>query len=388
MFKQVQDDNIGYYLLSYYSTNTARDGRYRQVKVKLVGVPAGAHIKARQGYYAPKDFGIFNADDREKQLDDAMASDAVMIQLPVAVDTGQFRSLDGQFFVPVSAKIATSTLQWAKKSGQHEAKFDFLYEFRDIKSKKSAGVQRDTMTVQLDAVNFEQLSQKSLVYQGGIMLGPGNYRLKFLVRDNSSGHIGTFEQNVSLYPQRPNQLQLSSVMLSSQLVADTARVRGQGSRQGGQGQQIRRNTMGSTARIRTSPLDVNGQRIVPSVTRVFTSQQTLYVLFQAYAPPKTDPAALRAGLVFFRNGQRANDTPLVSAADINPITHAASFRLSLPLEKLATGNYTVQAVVVESGGTQAAFARNYFNLRKPAAPAVTPTAAPATPGGTPEPDIR
>jgi VWFA-related protein len=388
MFKQVQDDNIGYYLLSYYSSNTARDGRYRQVKVKLVGVPPGAHVKARQGYYAPKEFGIFNTEDREKQLDSAMGSDAVMVELPVAVDTAQFRFPDGQFFVPVSAKIASSALQWAKKSGRHEAKFDFLYEFRDVKSKKIAGTQRDTMTVQLDAVNFEQLSQKSLVYQGGIMLGPGNYRMKFLVRDNSSGHIGTFEQNVTIYPPRLNQLQLSTVMLSSQLVADTARVRGQGARQGGQGQQIRRSTAGNSARIRTSPLDVNGQRIVPSVTRVFTSQQTLYVLFQAYAPAKTDPAALRAGLVFFRNGQRANDTALVEAADINPVTHAASFRISLPLDKLATGNYTVQAVVVETGGTQAAFARNYFNLRKAAAPAAPPAAAPASPSGPSNPYIH
>jgi hypothetical protein len=193
---------------------------------------------------------------------------------------------------------------------------------------------------------------------------------------------------VNIYPARPNQLQLSSVMLSSQLVADTAHVRGQGARQGGQGQQIRRNTMGNSARVRTSPLDVNGQRIVPSVTRVFTSTQTLYVLFQAYAPPKVDPAALRAGLVFFRNGQRSNDTPVVEPADINPITHAASFRLSLPLDKLATGNYTVQAVVVETGGTQAAFARNYFNLRKAAAPAPTPTATPGSPGGSLNPANR
>jgi VWFA-related protein len=384
IFKQVQDDTTGYYLLSYYSSNTARDGRYRQVKVKLVGLPPGAHIKHRPGYYAPKEFGIFNTEDREKQLDSAMSSDAVIVELPIAVDTAQFRYPDGQFLVPVSAKIATSALQWAKKSGQHEAKFDFLYEFREIKTKKIAGVQRDTMTVQLDAVNFEALSQKSLVYQGGIMLGSGSYRLKFLVRDNSSGHIGTFEQNVNIYPARPNQLQLSTVMLSSQLVADTARVRGQGARQGGAGQQIRRNTMGNSARVRTSPLDVNGQRIVPSVTRVFTSAQTLYVLFQAYAPPKTDPAALRAGLVFFRNGQRSNDTPVVEPADINPITHAASFRISLPLDKLATGNYTVQAVVVETGGTQAAFARNYFNLRKAAAPAPTANAAPGSPSGTPD----
>jgi VWFA-related protein len=380
IFKQVQDDTTGYYLLSYYSSNTARDGRYRQVKVKLIGVPPDAHIKHRPGYYAPKEFGIFNTEDREKQLDAAMGSEAVIVELPVAVDTGQFRFPNGQFFVPVCAKIASSALQWAKKSGQHEAKFDFLYEFREIKSKKIAGVQRDTMTVQLDAVNFEQISQKALVYQGGIMLGPGNYRLKFLARDNSSGHIGTFEQNVNIYPPRLNQLQLSTVMLSSQLVTDSVRVRRQGARQGSQGQNVHRRTVGNDARVRTSPLDVNGQRIVPSVTRVFTSQQTLYVLFQAYAPPKTDPATLRAGLVFFRNGQRSNDTPVVEPAEVNPITRAASFRLSLSLDKLATGNYTVQAVVVESGGTQAAFARNYFNLRKAAAPTPS-TAPPASPAG-------
>jgi VWFA-related protein len=381
IFKQVEDDTTGYYLLSYYSSNTVRDGRYRQVKVKLVNVPPGAHIKHRPGYYAPKEFGIYNTEDREKQLDSAMSSDAVIVELPVVVDTGQFRfmggQVPGQYFVPVSAKIAASALQWAKKSGQHEARFDFLYEVREIKSKKVAGVQRDTETVQLDNQNFD--TQKALVYQGGILLGAGHYRLKFLVRENQTGHIGTFEQDLNIPPVIANQLQLSSVVLSSQLVNDT-RVRGQN---------VRTRTMGGRAGgVRSSPLDVNGQRIVPSVTRVFTSQQTLYVFFQAYAPTKSDPTNLRAGLVFFRNGQRSNDTPVVSPADVNPITHVASFRISLPLDKLATGNYTVQAVVVESGGSQAAFARNYFNLRKPAPAAPMATAAPASPGGPFVPDIR
>ena len=196
------------------------------------------------------------------------------------------------------------------------------------------------------------------------MLGPGNYRLKFLVRDNSSGHIGTFEQNVSLYPQRPNQLQLSSVMLSSQLVADTARVRGQGSRQGGQGQQIRRNTMGSTARVQN--FSARCERPADC------SQRDARFHFPA------NSLRFISGLCAAENGSQrpcvqdsfssamasAPMTPPGFSLGINPITHAASFRLSLPLEKLATGNYTVQAVVVETGGTQAAFARNYFNLRK------------------------
>jgi VWFA-related protein len=371
IFKQMQDDTTGYYLLSYYSSNTARDGRYRQVKVKLVNVPAGLQIKARPGYYAPKDFGIFNTEDKEKQLDNAMATEAALNELPIAVDTAEFRVANGQYFVPVSAKLASSSLQWARKSGQHQAQFDFLYEVREVKSKAIAGSQRNTMTVQLDNANFD--SSKALVYQGGILLGPGHYRLKFLARENQTGHIGTFEEELVLPPQRTSQLELSTVLLSSQLAARPARRGG-----GGPGQNVRARSFGQDARFRGSPLDVGGDRIVPSVTRVFNSQQTLYVFFQAYAPPKTEPAKLRAGLVFFHNGQQTNATAVVEPAETNDLTHSASFRMSLPLDKLATGNYTVQAVVVEEGGQQAAFARNYFALRKP--PEATPTATPSAPG--------
>jgi len=44
----------------------------------------------------------------------------------------------------------------------------------------------------------------------------------------------------------------------------------------------------------------------------------------------------------------------------------ASFRISLPLERLVPGRYTVQAVAVEPGGDQAVFGRAYFALRQPA----------------------
>lgn len=56
-------------------------------------------------------------------------------------------------------------------------------------------------------------------------------------------------------------------------------------------------------------------------------------------------------------GQRVNATPMVELAEVDPKTRAAAFRLSVPLEQLAPGRYTVQAVAVEAGGAQAAFAR-------------------------------
>ncbi len=74
---------------------------------------------------------------------------------------------------------------------------------------------------------------------------------------------------------------------------------------------------------------------------------------------------MRAGLVFFHNGRRGNETPLVEPANADERTHTVSFRIDLPLEKLAPGYYTVQAVVVQDGGDLAAFARNHFELRMP-----------------------
>ncbi|HEV3219790.1 MAG TPA: VWA domain-containing protein [Candidatus Acidoferrales bacterium] len=424
IFKTVQDDTTGYYMLNYYSSNKARDGRYREVKVKLVGVPPGAKVDYRPGYYAPKDWGIFNTQDREKQLDNAMATQAAVVELPIALDLGQFRLPNGMFYVPISVKIASSALQWAEKSGKHEDRFDFLYEVtmtgvrtggggggggrggggggngrggrgggggggggadskKPVDSDKKndpvasrtpqpiiVGSQRDSITVQLDASRFQQVAQQSIVYQGGILLGPGRFHLKFLARENISGRMGTFEQDLTLRPQQANRMELSSLMLSSQI----SQVSGSA--------EVRKKTLGGDAKMKSTPLDVNGERIVPSVTRVFTSQQTLYVFFQAYAPEGADPENVRAGLVFFVNGKRYDETGIVEPADVDPKTRTASFRISLPLEKLPIGRYTVQAVVVEAGGTQSAFARNYFALRKPAAASPTAPAAagPATPG--------
>jgi len=374
VFKEVQDESTGYYMLNYYSTNLTRDGRYRSVKVKLVNGPPGAKLRSREGYYGPKDWGIFNTQDREKQLDDAIASEVPRVELPIALDTGDFRLSANQFYVPISAKISSSALQWAQKAGKKDDDFSFLYTVREMATpaKRVVGSQRDEMTVTVAPERLQQ--QQSIVYQGGILLPPGKYRIKFLARENVTGRMGTFEQDITLSPPQSNKLELSSVLLSSQISTVPPKS------------EVQRRTLGGDARLKESPLDVGGQRIVPSVTRVFTSQQTMYVFFQAYAPQTVDLSALRAGLVFFVHGRRYDVTSIEEPAETDAKTHTASFRISLPLDKLPIGSYTVQVVVVQAGGTQAAFGRNYFALRKQPGAQGTPTASPASPsnpGGSP-----
>jgi hypothetical protein len=157
-------------------------------------------------------------------------------------------------------------------------------------------------------------------------------------------------------------------MLSSQVVpvAKTAEVqtRGQGTR----------------AKMSSSPLESQGQKIIPSVTRFFTEQQILYVFFQAYYPAKgeksesVDPAALRGGLVFFREGLEVNATPLLAPSEIDQKNHIASFRMSLPLAKLPPGRYAVEALAVAPGTQHSAFGRAYLALQ--AAPSPSTGVAP------------
>jgi len=368
VFRKVQGDTSGYYLLGYYSSNKQRDGRWRRVKVRISA--PDMRVRHREGYYAPKDYAVFSTEDRERQLEEAMRDDSPRLELPLALETARFRLSKDEIFVPIAAKLASSALQWAQKRGRREAEFEFAAEVREETSGRVVSALRDTIKVRLGTERFQQVQQRALVYQGGFVLGPGRYRLKFLARENETGRIGTFEQELLLPPPQPERLELSSVLLSSQLEA----VR--------KNSEVEKKALAADAKLKASPLEVEGERIIPSVTRVFTTQQILYVFFQAYLTASSNGSRVRAGLVFFRNGERANETPLVAPSEVDAKTRTAAFRISLPLERLTPGRYTVQAVVVEAGGEQAAFARAYFALRQsPATPGANPP--PSSPGAPP-----
>jgi VWFA-related protein len=367
---KIQSENSGYYLIGYnLPPDVKRDGSWHAVRVK-VNAP-GVHVRYRNGYYAPRDFQHLEKEDRDQQLAEAMNSEDPEVDLPIAVETGMFRISDQQAYVPIAAKLSSSALDWAEKHNRREAAFDFAAEVRAVPSGLIVAQLRDTITVHLDEQRYKQVSRSDLVYQGGVVLAPGTYRLKFLAREDESGKIGTFEEPLTI-PARPAaRMTLSSVLLSSQLVAAerSSEVRTQGE--------------GIRARLSASPLEVQGEKIIPSVTRFFNQGQTLYVFFQAYFPEKAgksspfDEKTLRGGLMFFRNGVQVNATPLLPPAEIDLKSHTASFRISLPLAKLPKGRYTVQAVAIAAGTQQAAFGRSYFALEQSAAPPGAPQAAPS-----------
>ena len=72
-FAQVQRDTSAYYAIGFHSSDPARDGRYRKLTIK-VDHP-GLKLEYRPGYYAPADFRYQDHEDRERELEEQLASD-------------------------------------------------------------------------------------------------------------------------------------------------------------------------------------------------------------------------------------------------------------------------------------------------------------------------
>ena len=84
---QAQKAISDYYIIGYYTTNAALDGKFRRIKI-TPATRSTAKLDYRQGYYAGKTFGKFTTADKERQLEDALMLGDPITDLTIA-DGGQ-----------------------------------------------------------------------------------------------------------------------------------------------------------------------------------------------------------------------------------------------------------------------------------------------------------
>lgn len=369
-FRVVQSDNSTYYLLGYSPSNTRSDGRFRRIKVE-VSEP-GVKVEARPGYFAPKDFRQFTREDKEVQLEQAMNLDSPFVDLPLAIETAYFREPDKRYYVVLAAKIPSSAVSFLKKSANHQTEFDFAWQATDSAGHTVAAL-RDTLPVKLNPDIYAQVVSSSFLYEGGFVLPPGKYKLKVVVRENQSGKIGTFEEPLVLPEQNDASLALSSVVLSNQL-KDNANI---------SAAPMRRFREVEPVKV----LQVGSRSVLPSVTRVFRTDQNLYVYLESYAPkPAKKTAAAGAedsppaaagpasppsvALVFFRGGTKISEAGPFAGKLESSKGGKADYFVHIPLAKFPPGRYWMQVNVLDPGAGRVAFARIPMAImRVPANPA-------------------
>jgi len=357
---QAQESISDYYIIGYYTTNTDPNGKFRRIRISLANNQE-AKLDYRQGYYANKEFAKFNDVDRERQLEDALMLEDPITDLTIAMEIDYFQLNRAEYFVPIIVKIPGRELALAKRGGAEFTRIDFVGEIKDLVGGTTVSNVRDNVSIKLSDATATELAHRPIEYDTGFTLLPGKYAIKFLARDDETGRIGTF-QSTFVIPNLNKELKripISAVVLSSQRVSlsdaiyDAAKAKDRAKSEA------------------VNPLVQDGRKLIPSVTRVFSTGHQIHVFFQAYkpaaatttpAPAATPPAAdtqpFFAFVTLYQGGKKLYETPpqsVVPSATSRLGTMGLNFDLGV--DNLPRGSYDCQVTVIDPSTQKAAFWR-------------------------------
>jgi VWFA-related protein len=342
---QAQQAITSYYTIGYYPTNVNQDGKFRRIKITLKETSI-AKLDYRQGYFGAKTFSKFTASDKERQLEDALMLGDPITDLTIAMEINYFQLNRAEYFVPVTMKIPGSELVLARSGGADRTLIDFIGEIRDDYGSPITNL-RDKVDMKLSGENASELSRRPIQYDTGFTLLPGKYVIKVLARDAETGRIGTYQTSFVIpnLLKEEKKIPISSVVLSSQRVAPKEVLFNA----------AKDKNMAAAAQA-VNPLIVEGQQLVPSVTRVFSKSRDMYVYLQAYERTATTTQPMVAYVTFYRGQNKAFETtPLQVEDGLDPKSKALPLKFSLSLSQLPPGEYTCQVTVLDPMGQKAAF---------------------------------
>src|SRR6202166_4473730 len=289
-----------YYILGFYSNHTALDGKFHRVRITLNG-GLSADLSYRQVYFSDKEFGKFTAADKERQLEEALMLGNPVTDINIAMEVNYFQLNGAEYFVPVAVKIPGRELALARRGGASETLIDFIGEVKDDFGNTIQNL-RDKLNIKLSGSTAAQLATHPIQYETGFTLLPGKYVIKYLARDAETGRIGTYQMPFIIpnLNKEETRVPISSVILSSQRVPLTDSIY---------------NVKQKIDAEATNPLVLDGQKLIPSVTRVFSKSRDLYVFLQAYERDATSTRTLIAFVGFYQGQVKAFETAPLAVAE-------------------------------------------------------------------------
>ncbi|MEO6924814.1 MAG: VWA domain-containing protein, partial [Bryocella sp.] len=363
-FQQVQHDSEAYYIVGFHSTNQAHDGSYRHLTITVNR--KGVKLEYRPGYYAPADFQHQKTEDRELVLTQQMRSDLPAMDVPIYLQALFFRQSDTLFSIPISLIIPGSHIPFQTKGNADKANIDILGQVKNAEG-IIVGTVRDTVKLALD--EDQKVQHRNIQYSTTFTLAPGHYHLKFVVREDQTGNMGSFETDIEVPDLKKVPLKMSSVVLASQRRPSTAKQDPKS----------------------PNPLLRDGLLWVPSVTHVVRQDQHLYFLYEVYDPthvkseaatkPPTAAVHLLTSIEFLSGGTKVYETPLVTATTINePHRNATAFQFDVPAGQLKPGTYVCQINMIDDAGGTFSFPRMAVKVLAAPAPTAVPTPTPTAAG--------
>jgi hypothetical protein len=335
-----------YYIVGYYVTNNATDGKFHKIGATLANNSKNYEVTSRPGYYADKTWANFTNADRDRQLEEAFMLEDPLTDMTIVMELNFFKLNTAEYYIPVSVKIPGSELVLARKRNALRTEMDFMSEIKDCNKITYQNV-RDRLVIPLDEDVAEQLASRPIQYGTGFTLLPGCYVIKLLARDTVTGRVGTYQAKFTIpnLEKEVTALPISTVVLSSQRLPI------------GDELFAMKNSQAKKADL-VDPLITDNVRLVPSVTRVFSRSRDLFAYLQAYEPGAATMRPLATFVTIYKGTEQVLETPPM-AIDSGMDSHskAIPMRFTVPIAKLEPGEYDIQVTVLDPMSQKANFWR-------------------------------
>lgn len=205
--------SAGYYTLAYRPTESL-DNRFHtlEVKVKRSGVKVYYHTR----YLARAD-KVEGPRTKEEDIIAAARSPLIKNELDVTPNVA-IKLQTGKASIDVQMLIGADKLHFTDgPGGTHQVSFDVVAFIFDQVGKRYGGLS-ETVNLHLTAADYRIALTEGLAYSGTAELPPGYYQIRSVVREASSGAVGTFSKYIEIPDISKGKLAMSSVFL---LAVDT-----------------------------------------------------------------------------------------------------------------------------------------------------------------------
>jgi VWFA-related protein len=218
-FARIIEENSTYYLLGYYPTDDRRDGRFRNVQVRVTR--PGLTVHARRGYTAPKGKAPASASpleaDASPALREALNSPLPSTGVRFDASAAAFMGKGSKTSVFVVLQIDPASTAFVQKDGRFNDDFEVVMLAIDEKAKLQSAT-RDLPELNLSPRTHAPVSRVGFRVTRRFEVPPGRYQIRVAVREVNRGGVGSlvFDMDVPDFSKGP--LQMSGLALASSIV--------------------------------------------------------------------------------------------------------------------------------------------------------------------------
>jgi VWFA-related protein len=222
-FERVGREQAAYYLLGYRPANETRDGKYREIKVKVDR--DDVTVRARKGYYAPRSEEQ-ERKRREKQENEDTDAVAPLLQraidapfelesIPLRVSTYTFDAVnDQEANVLVATEVDIRSLALEHEGDRYLDRLSLVAVVLDLESGTRHPL-NETLDLRLTEKSHQTYERTWYPIHREFQLPTGVYQVRVVVLDENSRRVGSVSHEFEV-PELGG-LRVSSPVLSDQL---------------------------------------------------------------------------------------------------------------------------------------------------------------------------